>query len=293
MDHKTFLATLPEGTLARHTQRRDRPGLWRASVHFGLIAIIGALIAVRVPGWGVLLPVQGVLIVFLFTLEHECTHKTPFATPWVNEALGHVCGAVLVLPFLWFRYFHMAHHRFTNLPGQDPELAQMPPHTRAGFWWHVSGIPLWRDLIATLLRLAAGRAGESFVPVRARSRIIREARLLLGFYAVAAATFLFSPVLVWVWLVPLLLGQPVLRVYLLAEHGRCPQVANMFDNTRTTCTNRIVRLLAWNMPYHVEHHVAPVVPFHQLPAFHDLARDHLRHMEQGYVRFAAAHYRAL
>ena len=61
----------------------------------------------------------------------------------------------------------------------------------------------------------------------------------------------------------------------------------MFDNTRTTLTNRLVRWVAWNMPYHVEHHVAPQVPFHALPALHALTRPHLRHVEHGYARFAA------
>ena len=66
-------------------------------------------------------------------------------------------------------------------------------------------------------------------------------------------------------MLPVLLGQPALRLYLLAEHGDCPRVANMFENTRTTFTTAMMRFLAWNMPYHVEHHVYPQVPFYRLP----------------------------
>ena len=84
------------------------------------------------------------------------------------------------------------------------------------------------------------------------------------------------PVLFWVWILPCLPGQPVLRLYLLAEHGRCPFVADMLKNTRTTFTNRIVRFLAWNMPYHVEHHTLPQVPFHRLPDLHDRMQPHLK-----------------
>ncbi|WP_246694633.1 fatty acid desaturase, partial [Mesorhizobium sp. M2D.F.Ca.ET.147.01.1.1] len=72
---------------------------------------------------------------------------------------------------------------------------------------------------------------------------------------------------------PALLGQPFLRLYLMAEHGRCPLVANMLENTRTTLTNWFVHKLAWNMPYHAEHHAYPGVPFHQLPEFHRLIGD--------------------
>lgn len=44
----------------------------------------------------------------------------------------------------------------------------------------------------------------------------------------------------------------------------------MFLNTRTTLTTRVVRFLAWNMPYHAEHHAMPSVPFHKLPVLHDM-----------------------
>ena len=88
------------------------------------------------------------------------------------------------------------------------------------------------------------------------------------------------------WLVPVALGFPFLRLYLLAEHGRCPAVANMFDNTRTTYTNLLVRFLAWNMPYHVEHHVLPQVPFHLLPRFNQRIREWLKHTSPGYVAFS-------
>ena len=67
--------------------------------------------------------------------------------------------------------------------------------------------------------------------------------------------------------------------------GGHPRVANMFQNTRTVFTTALVRFLAWNMPYHVEHHVYPAVPFHQLPALHRLMRDELRVTAAGYAAF--------
>jgi len=95
----------------------------------------------------------------------------------------------------------------------------------------------------------------------------------------------WSPLILWAWIVPVLIGQPALRLYLLAEHGDCPRVADMFENTRTTFTNRIVRFVAWNMPYHAEHHVFPAVPFHKLPALHVRMREHLKVTADGYAAF--------
>jgi fatty acid desaturase len=36
--------------------------------------------------------------------------------------------------------------------------------------------------------------------------------------------------------------------------------------------NPISRFIYWNMNYHVEHHMFPLVPYHALPRLHDLIR---------------------
>jgi fatty acid desaturase len=288
MTHTEFLRALSPETRTALTARSDRRGLVHLAGHAGAIALIGALIGIAVPGWWALLPVQGILIVFLFTLEHECTHKTPFASDRLNDWVGHVTGALILNPFTWFRYFHLAHHRFTNVPG-DPELETPKPQTRAQIAWHVSGLPLWWGAIRLLLRLALGSERPSYLPERVRTRAEKEARILLALYALALLSLFWSPLLFWVWILPILLGQPFLRLYLLAEHGDCPQVTDMFANTRTTFTTALVRFLAWNMPYHVEHHVFPSVPFHRLPALHRLIRGHLQVTADGYVAFSRAY----
>ena len=118
---------------------------------------------------------------------------------------------------------------------------------------------------------------------------------MIAFYVVVLVLALWfkASVLLYVWIVPALLGQPFLRLYLLAEHGRCPFVANMLENSRTTLTNWFVRKLAWNMPYHAEHHAYPGVPFHQLPAFHRLIEQHLKVVEPGYVSFHEKYIKTL
>jgi fatty acid desaturase len=289
IDHKAFVAALAPEVKAALTARSDRAGLLHLAGHLGGIILCGALIASGVPGWWLLIPVQGVLLIFLFTLEHEATHKTPFASPALNEAVGHVCGFLILLPFTWFRYFHLAHHRWTNIPGRDPELASAKPATAAAWAWHVSGFPYWISQMRLMGALVAGQGGADYLPDGALPRIRREARVMGLGYALVAGSLIMTPVLLWVWLLPVVLGQPALRLYLLAEHGDCPPVANMLENTRTTFTTALMRFLAWNMPYHTEHHVYPAVPFHQLPALHRLMRDELRVTADGYAAFTAAY----
>ena len=289
MDHKTLIASLPPEQKSRLTALSNRAGLLHLAGHLGLVAALGTAIAVGVPGWPLLLPLQGIALIFLFTLEHECTHRTPFATPALNEWVGRACGFFLLLPFEWFRYFHLAHHRWTNIAGQDPELDGPKPETLRQWITHVSGLPYWISEIRLIGALALGRGAAPYLPATALPRIKREARIMVAVYALVIASVFISPLLLWVWLLPAVLGQPFLRLYLLAEHGDCPQVANMFENTRTTFTTALMRFLAWNMPYHVEHHVYPAVPFHQLPALHGAIKGHLMVTADGYTRFTKAY----
>src|SRR5262249_21757847 len=40
-------------------------------------------------------------------------------------------------------------------------------------------------------------------------------------------------------------------------------------NSRTVYMNPVLRFLYWNMNYHIEHHMFPMVPYHALPALHE------------------------
>ncbi|MEQ8441974.1 MAG: fatty acid desaturase family protein [Alphaproteobacteria bacterium] len=295
MDHRDILRGLDAEQRAYLTEKSDGKGLTRLAAHWAPIFLIGGAIAAQVPFWQVLVLPQGILIIFCFTLLHETSHRTVFRTLWLNKAVAWVCGFLIVLPPDWFRQFHADHHRFTQDPDRDPELQAPKPDSAAAYLVHLSGVPVWKSQITTLFRNALGRVDYPYVAEMNRPRIVREARLMLALYAGLTGLFaaLGSPVLVYAWILPVLLGQPFLRLYLLAEHAGCPQVSNMLLNTRTTYTNPVVRLLAWNMPYHIEHHSFPAVPFHRLPEFHAILRDHLGVTEAGYVRFHVNYVRAL
>ncbi len=286
MDHKTVLAALSSERKQELTARSDRAGILHLASHFGAIAICAAYIAAQGPLWGLFVPVLGVLTVFLFTLIHECTHYTPFENKALNDAVGHLVSVPLMLPFVWFRYFHLAHHKYTNDPENDPELAgEGRPTTWKAYLIYMSGWGYWSGNVRTLWTNAWGTIDAPYLPPRQHSAMRFEARVLLGIYACALISLFFSPLVLWLWIIPCLIAQPALRLYLLAEHGHCPPVADMLENSRTTYTVRLVRWLAWNMPYHAEHHAFPAVPFHKLPDLHQEVQSHLKSTSDGYGAF--------
>jgi hypothetical protein len=53
-----------------------------------------------------------------------------------------------------------------------------------------------------------------------------------------------STILLWVWLLPLVIGQLFLRPYLYAEHTGCERSRSAFENTRTTYTGEVTKWFA-------------------------------------------------
>ena len=290
INHSEWLRSLSNQQRQRLTQKSDLMGLQYLALHAGLIATLGGFIATAsLPLW-LLFPAmvaQGILLVFLFTLQHETTHYTPFKTRSLNTIAGYFCGVILLLPPVWFRYFHLAHHRWTQNPQKDPELASPKPASRYQYAAYLSGLPVWNSQIRTLLRNAFHQCTDEFVPVNKRASVRFESLTMISLYFVLAIISITTGLteLLTIWIIPMLLGQPFLRAYLLAEHTNCPQVDNRFENTRTLLTTALVRRLAWNMPYHTEHHAYPAVPFFRLPEAHRLANQHLRQLEPGYRSF--------
>jgi fatty acid desaturase len=278
---------IDKAALRALSQRSDGRGLAQLGGHLAALGATGAAISWAGGTWWLApaLVVHGVVLIFLFAPLHETIHRTAFESRALNDALAWLCGAVILLPPVYFRAFHFAHHRHTQDPERDPELALLQPDDLGRYLLRVTGLPYWRERVTTLARHAfTGRVTQPFVAARLKPAVVREARRLLLCYAgIAAASLAFeSWAAVLYWLVPAVLGQPALRLYLLAEHTACPLVPDMLRNSRTTRSNWLVRQLAWNMPYHAEHHAYPALPFHALPAAHALLAKRIETQATGY-----------
>jgi fatty acid desaturase len=279
---------LAAGELKALVVRSDAQGSLRLAGHLAALAATGSVVVLTVgSAWVVpALFVHGYVLIFLFCALHEATHYTPFRSRWPCTVLGHACGFLLLLPFEYFRLFHWDHHRFTQDPEHDPELARPKPASLAEYLLHISGLPNWKTRLLTIgTHALSGQVRQPWIPSAEHARVVREARLYgLGYAgALSVSIGLGSAALLWLWVLPAMAGQIYLRNYLLAEHTGCAANADPFANTRTTYTSALVRFFAWNMPYHVEHHAYPAIPFHALPAANRRLRTFIQVGDPGYV----------
>ena len=278
---------IPREDLHALMTRSDGPALRRAVWHLGMLMLTGTVLwRLRSTAWALpLIVAQGYMLAFIFCALHETAHRTAFRTRWLNPVLGTLAGLIGFWPYRNYRVYHWEHHRHTQDPARDPELYFPRPASPVAYLLVLTGVPNAIRRIGDILRLAAGIADRPWMAPSERGPLVIEARLyLLGYALVAGASVMAgTAVALLVWIAPWILGQAFLRPYLLAEHTGCGATRDCLENTRTTLSVTLVRLFAWNMPYHAEHHAYPAIPFHALPRLHAILRCRIEHVEPGYV----------
>jgi len=255
--------------------------------------LVGALIWIVSSRHGLLwaLPLvvlQGYLVAFLFMAVHETAHKTAFKSRGFNLVVGNLSAFIIGLPYEYYCLFHWDHHRYTQDPDKDPELiVGVKPKSDTQLAIAYSGLLQVAGRLRLMLGHAViGKVVVPWIPENKRIIIVVEARAYLAIYALLFALSLWfsSALLLWVWIVPLVIGQFFLRPYLYAEHTGCERARSAFQNTRTIYTGALVKWIAWNMPYHVEHHAYPSIPFHALPKLNEIVDGEIVYRGRGYIR---------
>ena len=282
---------MPRKTMKALIQRRDGPAirdtaLW-AVLHIGLAAA-GIIL------WGTwwALPfwvAYGVLYGSACDSRwHECGHGTAFRTRWMNDVVYHVASfQVMRNPVNW-RWSHARHHTDTAIVGRDPEVAWRHPIQLVLKALAYAGVvEVWGSL-GVLARNASGNLSaeeRDYIPESERPKAVFWARVHIAVFAAVAVASLWmlAAGMGWKAAIPILLiGGP--RVYgcwhmvmtgLLQHGGLAEDVTDHRLNSRTVLMNPVSRWIYWNMNYHVEHHMFPMVPYYSLPALHEAVKHDL------------------
>jgi len=212
---------------------------------------------------------------------HECGHGTAFKTRWMNDAVYQIASFMMMRNPVTWRWSHARHHTDTIIVGRDPEIAVMRPPDLLRLVLNFFGLLDAWHAIGDMLRNACGNISaeeKTFIPEQEQHKVVRIARIWVAIHAatIALAAAMGS-------ILPLMLiGLP--RLYgawhhvltgLLQHGGLADNVTDHRLNSRTVYMNPVSRFIYWNMNYHVEHHMFPMVPYHALPKLHEAIRHDL------------------
>jgi len=207
---------------------------------------------------------------------HECGHGTPFKTRWINDVVYHIAAFMnMKNPVLW-SWSHARHHTDTIIVGRDPEIAAAVRPPGIDMLLNFFGLASGFAAIRTMLRHATGKINADekiFLPESEQPKMLLVARVWLLIHC----TTIVLAILLGSWLPLMLIGLPYFYgvwhatlVGILQHGGLADNVTDHRLNSRTVYMNRINRFIYWNMNYHLEHHMFPMVPYHALPRLHAL-----------------------
>ncbi|HRX36144.1 MAG TPA: fatty acid desaturase family protein [Aestuariivirga sp.] len=205
---------------------------------------------------------------------HECGHGTAFKTQWKNDVVYQIaCFMTVRNPTVW-RWSHSRHHTDTIIVGRDPEIITMRPPEVAKVLLNVFGILMVPQAWMAMLRYAGGTlnaAEKDFIPENEWPKVFLVARIWTLIYAAVIVLALSM----WSFLPLMLIGLPsmygawhMLMTGLTQHIGLAEDVLDHRLNCRTMYINPFSQFVYWNMNYHIEHHMFPMVPYHRLPELH-------------------------
>ncbi len=277
-----YQCSVPRETMRQLLVRRDGPAIRDTILWFALI--IGAGYATyRLWGaWWAILPYAIYAVLYASTSDsrwHESGHGTAFKTDWMNNALYEIASFMVMRESVVWRWSHNRHHSDTIIVGRDPEIAVPRPPDLTAIVMTFFNLRVYGKYFYAILLHCVGRTSadeKTFIPATEFGRVYRNARVYAAIYAAVIALSIYERSVLPLMLVGFtnFFGTWLMPIYGFTQHaGLAENVLDHRLNCRTVYMNPIHRYLYWNMNYHVEHHMFPLVPYHALPRLHAAVKD--------------------
>ena len=280
-DARWYIPPISKKKLRHLLERRDGPAIRDTLLWFALLIFFGGSGYLLWGTWWAVIPfaIYGVLYASVSDSRwHETSHGTAFKTDWMNNALYELASFMVLRESVRWRWSHTRHHSDTIIVGRDPEIAVQRPVKLSGVFLSFFNVNALRRYVSNVLLHCTGRltAEElTYIPESEQGKLIARARIYVLIYGGVIAISIYSGSILPLMYIglPNFYGGWLMPVYGMTQHaGLAENVLDHRLNTRTVYMNLINRYLYWNMGYHLEHHLFPLVPYHALPKLHELIK---------------------
>ena len=264
-------------------KRSDGPATRDTAIWFAIIIATGVAGVLTWRSWWSL-PIFFVYGTFYGSTSdsrwHETGHGTAFKTDWKNQFVYQVACFMLLREPELRRWSHARHHTDTIIVGRDPEIITPRPPKLFGVLVDFLALKSAPKEFLGVIRHAFGRLDDeekTYIPQSEQGKMAGVARIWLVIYAVVLITAIATRSVLPVLLIggPKIYGAWFQLFCGLTQHvGLADDVLDHRLNSRTVYMNPLFRFMYWNMNYHLEHHMYPMVPYYNLPALHrEIAAD--------------------
>jgi len=289
-------------TLKELSKRSDLNGLIDISVFIVALLLSGYLCVVS---WGTLWSIPALLLygnIFyckIISIQHETNHETYFKTRALNKFFYHITSLLGGFEAVRWKWSHFHHHTYTIFTHEEVyDYENNSPKPTEPIRFLLNFLPL-----GPLINIQKIRHFTHFeiikhsfgiitpvvnitVPEKEIKKIINSSRLYVGFWLIIIAySILFKTWLPIIMLIlPPFYGNTILMICGMTQHaGLADNVKDHRKSTRTVIMNPFFSFLYSNMEYHIEHHIFPKIPCHNLKAFHQVVKDQMPTPRKGVI----------
>ena len=289
-------------TLKELSKRSDSKGLIDISVFIVALILSGYLCVVS---WGTLWSIPALLLygnIFyckIISIQHETNHETYFKTRALNKFFYHITSLLGGFEAVRWKWSHFHHHTYTIFTHEEVyDYENNSPKPTEPIRFLLNFLPL-----GPLINIQKIRHFTHFeiikhsfgiitpvvnitVPEKEIKKIINSSRLYVGFWLIIiASSILFKTWLPIIMLIlPPFYGNTILMICGMTQHaGLADNVKDHRKSTRTVIMNPFFSFLYSNMEYHIEHHIFPKIPCHNLKAFHQVVKDQMPTPRKGVI----------
>jgi|UniRef100_UPI00404A0579 Na+-transporting NADH:ubiquinone oxidoreductase subunit F len=276
-----YQCPVPRAEMRKLLERRDGPAIRDTMLWVALIFCSAYATYVLWGSWWATIPYLIYAALYASTSDsrwHESEHGTAFKSDWMNRVLYEIASFMIMRESTLWRWSHTRHHSDTIIVGRDPEIAVPRPPNLKRMAWGIFNLAVYRNYFGQILTHARGRMRpeeKTYIPESEFPKIYFRARIYVLIYTTVIGLAIYTQSILPLMYVGLtnLFGTWLMLIYGYTQHaGLAENVLDHRLNCRTVYMNPIHRYFYWNMNYHVEHHMFPLVPYHALPRLHALVK---------------------
>ena len=300
--HNWYKPSIDKQSLKEFSKRSDSKGIFDICLFAVALLISGSLCFIT---WGTWWSILALLLygnIFyckIISIQHETNHETYFKSRSLNRFFYNLTSLLGGFEAVRWKWSHFHHHTYTIFTHEEVyDYENNSPRPTEPIRFLLNFLPLGPIINIQkvrhfthfeILKHSLGIVSsvvKTTVPDNEINKVITSSRLYVLFWLLV----IFTSFVLETWLAILMIllppfyGNTILMICAMTQHaGLADNVKDHRKSTRTVILNPFFSFLYSNMEYHIEHHIFPKIPCHNLKAFHQLIKDQMPNPKRGVV----------
>ncbi len=297
-----YKPNIDKNILKQLSKRSDIRGCLDISLFILAILLTGYLSTIL---WGSWLFVPSILLygnIFyckIISIQHETNHETYFKSRKLNKFFYEITSFLGGFESVRWKWSHFHHHTYTIFTHEEVyDYENNSPRPTEPIRFLLNFLPLGPIINIQKVRHFThfeiikhslgfiSNVVKLTVPKKEIKKVITMSRIYVALWAlvIVLSIYLNSWLPILFIILPPFYGNSILMICAMTQHaGLADNVKDHRRSTRTVILNPFFSFLYSNMEYHIEHHIFPKIPCHNLKKLHKIIKDQMPKPKKGVI----------